>query len=332
MVVSTATLLLTLPASGCHSDDPETGDRDGGQSDAEVERPDLNTGAKREYGAPCTSHTDCEGGFCMLESEKPHFVGGFCTSPCTADDNECASEETCQSTWGACIRSCINEACPAGLGCFVLGSACIPPLKQLFDATLLCDPTTRDNPNCRPDQICRRLEHADDGDGVDKGVCTDTCVVGEETCGEGNGACRLEANAALPTRTGQSTYQGDVGTAPVCSPIGGFSITANPAGSPCLFDSGGSTYTSSHACEDRAQCALSKVTVALLAVSQTLASNPDNLCHVLCYRDGTTPTISAPDGGQAGSPFTKCPDGTACTDAYGLFGNSFGEPQVGLCR
>lgn len=288
---------------------------------------DLGTSAKRAYGSPCTQHDECEGGFCILESEHPIFVGGFCAKECTAGGNECdANKEACEVGWNACLRVCYPDACPTGLSCIVNGTVCLPPLKQLVDASRLCDPTKRTNANCAPGQICRRWEHADDGDGADKGICEDTCIVGTDTCEGANAACRVEDNSKLPMREGQLNYTSDVGIAPVCRAV---ATTANPAGTACRMTSAGDEYSVSHACEDRAQCALATATLAWLGIPQTLASDPDDLCHVLCYKDGAIPT---PPEGQLGTPFTACPGGTTCADSFGMFANPYGLPEVGLCR
>lgn len=281
--------------------------------------------AKGAIGDACTRASDCESNFCLI---YPTLVGGYCSRKCQTDAD--CGEDWCVSGQ-YCLKNCAHSPCREGYACRVQGTFCDAPITKFMDPSTLCDPTRTDNPNCTAGQICKRFDHSDDGSGVDKGACVDLCTLGAGTCGVDE-RCDVFANAAVPMRGDTHFYAGDRGVGATCQYIKPELLVDHAPSAVCQINFSGEDRLHAFACEPGAQCALQSNDLVLSGLGQPLVAGGDNACHVLCYRDGTGP-ISPPDASPApGTPFTACPAGTACTDAFGSFDNTHGLPQVGLCR
>lgn len=327
-VLMVAGLVLT----GCKEGNGNK-DGGGGTTDMKVSSGDMATSSKAATGEPCTKNSDCQGNLCLTENMGV-FQGGYCSRTCTSDtqcgDDICYQIGTAQNV---CVKPCEANDCRTGYACWLDG-VCLPPVKDYFIPEALCNPTTLTNPNCAAGEICRRYEHSEDGSGVDKGLCETPCVVGEDTCGESvTGAfftCGMVDNSKIVNADRTALYEGDKGAAPRCTGWKSDVVTPNAVGAKCEFDFMGTAETFAFACVNTSQCALNSVDL-VQGYGEPVVTGGDNNCRVLCYKDGAKPVINA-DAGQEGTPFTACPGGTTCKDAFGVFNNANGLPQVGLCQ
>lgn len=333
-VLMVAGLVLT----GCKESSNNNKDGGGG-TDMKVSGGDMSTTPKAATGEPCTKNADCAGNLCLTENMGV-FKGGYCSKSCTLGGTQCGDDDCypISSTQNVCVKPCTPSTdfpdrspadCRTGYACWTDG-VCLPPIKDYFVPEALCNPTTFTNANCAAGEVCRRLEHAEDGSGVDKGLCFPTCVVGTDTCGTEDGqACVMVDNKQFAMADNSTKYTGDVGVAPECKAWNTDVVTANAVGATCEISLGSDTANFAFACVEEAQCAISD-DMNWFGLGDPKITGGDDKCHVLCYKDGAKPVLN-PDAGQEGTPFVACPGGTVCKDSFGVFGNTNGLPQVGLC-
>jgi len=78
-----------------------------------------NDGADGRVGDACVDSTDCEGALCITS-----FTGGYCTSDCSVELDNCPVDSACIKLWsdyelrGGCMKRCLTSAdCRSGYSC-----------------------------------------------------------------------------------------------------------------------------------------------------------------------------------------------------------------------
>ena len=321
----------TLALTGCPKETNNV-KLDGGQDLRMNATGDMTMTAKAANGEPCANNAACTGNFCFTEAQG--FPDGYCSKTCV-DSNSCDDGESCVNFGGSIGRKCIldcdaPDSCRDGYQCWI-GWNCLPALEDFVGAdAVLCDPTAANS--CGAGKACQRAIH-NDGAAGQTGLCVDTCVLGVGTCGADD-QCIIYSNALVLTADAAAVtdvYTNDKGIYSTCA---GYTLDTDSVANGAACDaeaSDASIHKFAYACEAGSQCARATADRFYSDDFAPGVAGGDNLCRTLCYEAGQAPTVN-PDAGVEGTPFSACPNGTTCKNAFGLFGNTAGNVKAGLCQ